>query len=403
MPDKSPEREAPAHLLPGDAPSGTDVAGSLRKIVDQRDALPTPHQRVPILDGLRGIAILMVLVVHLSYLPNSGPRHPLVVSLLGAGAVGVDLFFVLSGFLITGILLDTRHQPHYFRNFYARRTVRIFPLYYGVLIVTLLLVPAILHLSQQTPRAWDLWLWTYTYNLPMAWPALGRPTQPNLNFGHFWTLAVEEQFYLIWPLVVFLLNKRTLYAALAGMVLAAAVRAWTMSHIGIENDVAKFFTLARCDGLCVGALLAVVVRRHNIRALARWATPVFLMAIILFPLLLLDRHTFGALKWLNQTLTVLAFGAALVILLDTRPTSLLHRTVTHPILLFFGKYSYAIYIFHYLLKPQFERIFASGKIGAAPFVLLASACATLLAFASWHLYEKHFLKLKRFFEYQWGK
>ena len=187
------------------------AADSKRIEGDSANAVPF-GKRLMSLDGLRGIAILAVIAEHTLRL-----FHPTsVLSRLWAAFqesswAGVDLFFVLSGFLITGILLDSRHDKRYFLNFYARRTLRIFPLYYAVLVIAILIVPAVMGFSK-LPELYSrlvanqLWLWTYLQNFAQASGPHALP-----GFGHFWSLAVEEQFYWVWPLAVFLLPRRHLF------------------------------------------------------------------------------------------------------------------------------------------------------------------------------------------------
>src|SRR5687768_1805284 len=181
----------------------------------------TPPSHWPALDGLRGTAVIAVLVCHYAVLL---PRTP-AVGLLEIGWAGVDLFFVLSGFLITGILLDARGTPHYLRNFYARRALRIFPLYYGFLAVTLLvslavkLAPGASHEGLRHLWAAQPSLWTYTANYWMpaqtAWSPWSEVVIP------LWSLSVEEQFYLVWPLVVCRLSERGLVRLCVGIVAGA--------------------------------------------------------------------------------------------------------------------------------------------------------------------------------------
>src|ERR1700741_834818 len=155
---------------------------------------------IPQFDGLRGLAILLVLIGHSGFLeamPDAG--------MLEYTRFGVDLFFVLSGFLITGILLDSKESPHYFRNFYPRRVLRIWPLYYLVLFLAFVVAPLFQPAMRPTAaRDWSAFAF-YVQNIVFA----HRVTYP-FGLGATWSLAVEEQFYLTWPLLVFLLKKRTL-------------------------------------------------------------------------------------------------------------------------------------------------------------------------------------------------
>src|SRR5262249_7856054 len=200
----------------------------------------------------------------------------------GFGWMGVDLFFVLSGFLITGILLNARPQPHYFRNFYVRRVLRIFPLYYGVLLALFVVAPLIFSAAGLWPRVTQMlgkyasdyeviranqaWLWLYAVNL-------GSGVEWSFLAG-FWSLAVEEHFYLVWPFVVWWLRSPRLIAACVGCaVLALVIRVvlWRAGWAG-ELRFLYEFTLCRMDGLALGALLAVLSRSERAWAwLSRYA------------------------------------------------------------------------------------------------------------------------------------
>src|ERR1035441_8464452 len=175
------------------------------------DATPAPRvkeakaRHYPALDGLRGVAILAVFFYHFAGGQSSRNIFVQIWSgVAGIGWMGVDLFFVLSGFLITGILFDTAHKQAKVRNFYARRSLRIFPLYYGVLLVFLLLTPVL-------PLHWrpgHLLYFFYLSNvMPILTPGLSSPG-PKMVVGHLWSLAVEEQFYLIWPFIVWYVKDR---------------------------------------------------------------------------------------------------------------------------------------------------------------------------------------------------
>src|SRR5919112_3639916 len=153
-----------------------------------------PGTHVPVLDGVRGLAILLVLFRHTSRWMHAEPgAGSAVYAMLSSGWVGVDLFFVLSGFLITGILVDSRGGEHYFRNFYVRRALRIFPLYYGFLAVVFLVLPQFYGYEGGkfgTLQDNQPWYWGYLVNVLVA--ARGTDQTP-LNTTHLWSLAVEEQ------------------------------------------------------------------------------------------------------------------------------------------------------------------------------------------------------------------
>ena len=178
------------------------------------------------------------------------------------GSYGVELFFVLSGFLITGILYDARNKPNYFRNFYMRRVLRIFPLYYGVLVLVFFVAPLIPMFRGQTLDYLvdrQAWAWLYAVNVYIA-------KQGEWSFSyldHFWSLAVEEHFYLVWPLVVLLLAQRprTLITVSLAIALGAMLARLTGSLMGLSWWTTYVLTPFRLDGLALGAFLAVTMRQ----------------------------------------------------------------------------------------------------------------------------------------------
>ena len=175
--------------------------------------------RIRPLDGLRGLAVLAVVLYHATLLaPGTGATGRTLLAAARLGWAGVDLFFVLSGFLITRLLVESRGADNYFRVFYARRLLRIFPLYYVSLLVLVLLF--------RVPGGESLWYWLYASNVKAT--LSGWPSAP---LSHFWSLAVEEQYYLVWPLAVSLLSRRALVSLCAGLVVlvpAARAGAWVL-------------------------------------------------------------------------------------------------------------------------------------------------------------------------------
>ncbi|HEX2188970.1 MAG TPA: acyltransferase [Longimicrobiaceae bacterium] len=366
------------------------------------------------LDGLRGIAILLVMLLHFQLDKPDTSLGRAYANIVDSGWAGVDLFFVLSGFLITGILYDNRSDPHYFRNFYVRRLLRIFPLYYGFLVLRFLVAP---HLFQpewvdlQAPAADQAWAWLYLVNLQYSLPGTGHPAP---FVGHFWSLAIEEQFYLVWPAVVLALGRRSLVRLCCAMVVGAlALRG--VFVFALENyGAAYYFTPARMDALALGSLIALVARGETgrgVAALLRWRRPVLVGTGAALAVL----YTWRGLWWQDPivgtvgfSLVALFFAAVLVTAVDAPPGSRLGRAFANPVLLFFGRYSYSLYVFHLVVhrvlkktvfNPDQAPAFVLGVPLQLAFLVTATAISVVLAVASWHLFEKHFLKLKGRFEH----
>jgi peptidoglycan/LPS O-acetylase OafA/YrhL len=376
--------------------------------------LHTGH--LPALDGVRGIAILLVMMHHITFFGGMRPvalLDRLYYKATVAGWFGVDLFFVLSGFLITGILFDAKGSEHFFRNFYARRTLRIFPLYYAFLVIYIVALPFFLPIGaeHQYLVSHQIWWWTYLVNVLIffeGWP-------PYVGVGHFWSLAVEEQFYLTWPLVLFYCRRQTLIRLCGALfVCSFAVR---LALVASGNSVAAYVLMpARMDTLAVGSWLALMVRdpeAEGLRKLAPWAWPATVTAGAVVAAIALWQGGFDSENRLVQTVgyTMLAvlFGGVLLIVLTSAPTSPVGRVFANAGLRAFGRYSYALYIFHH---PIIFLLRQSGfSVRDAPIILGSSLPSQIfyamvvtgitfaLAFCSWHLYEAQFLKLKKRFAY----
>jgi peptidoglycan/LPS O-acetylase OafA/YrhL len=335
------------------------------------------HQRIPQLDAVRGIAILVVM------LHNSGtfPR------LFAQGWMGVDLFFVLSGFLITGILLDTKQSGGYFKNFYIRRCLRIWPLYYSALVFMFVLVPLLRPSEASAVFAARSSPW-WAYPLFLQNFLVPTPTAATGLLGVTWSLAVEEQFYLVWPWVIrFCSSTQVRRLAMVVICVSPALRFYlSLHHVDIYSN-----PFCRLDALMAGALLAIVVRSENFypATLLKRAWLVFLVAA---PLALITA-IFGA-RWIAFSLTAMASVSFVYLALFTSQ-KWLQVALKNRFLAYTGVISYGLYLLH---KVPFDAA-KSFHLNRYPLAVLPVAIVASygLAFMSWTLLEKPFLSLKRFF------
>ena len=382
-----------------DAPVPQGSEGALRR-----------GSHLPVLDGLRGLAIMLVMFAHfLGAAPKGSELERVLFRYCNHGVFGVDLFFVLSGFLITGILYDSRGSRHYFRNFYMRRFLRIFPLYYAVLFLIFFiwpLAPALYPAGLQESSRHQAWLWTYGVNIFLA----QRGSWESLPFvGHFWSLAVEEHFYLFWPIVVGIASQNTLLRICTACALFSLVLRIGLTLLGMNEISIYVLTPSRLDALCIGAFLAVASRSNLREPLTRMVRPALLVlaasvlivsvgsAAKLFP---------GVLHAIRSSLVALFFGALLIFCIHSSPADRIVRFFNHSALRFFGKYSYGIYVFQgiisYLLNEKVAENAATGWVRPHLLLLILRAAAgvglsVLIAVVSYDLYERRFLRLKRWF------
>jgi peptidoglycan/LPS O-acetylase OafA/YrhL len=363
------------------------------------------------LDGVRGLAILVVLLFHFVAPTNpTSTTDRAIAWLFSYGALGVDLFFVLSGFLITGILYDSRNDPAFFRNFYMRRLLRIFPLYYAVLVVVFFVVPAIpaFHGTEIAGlREHQAWAWLYGVNIYLAihngWV---------LSYiEHFWSLAVEEHFYLVWPFVVWLLaaNRRALLAFSLFVAAASFAGRVAASVHGVSPIVTTVLTPFQLDALAIGGFLAVYLRHPDAAAAARRAIlPLVLAGIALLLLQFAIRHftaTGDGVLALRSGAFHLMFAALLLKALASAPASSWGRIFGSRPLGTLGKYSYGLYVYHHFFSYYFVShgtdLALAAAIGShvAALALLAAggiSASMGIAWLSYEFFEKPFLRLKRF-------
>jgi peptidoglycan/LPS O-acetylase OafA/YrhL len=352
-------------------------------------------ERIRSLDGVRGIAVLCVVIFH--FFPRSGAG--MLWPLASTGWIGVDLFFVLSGYLITSVLLKYRGGANYYRNFYLRRALRLLPLYYSLFLGVLVLTPLLrIH-------------WRFGHLVMLLHGAnLVLPTDSSLgmlgpfNFFHVWSLSVEEQFYLLWP---WLVGSRLSHEALRRVCLAGIMIA-PMLRLVLQYEHVNAWWIyqslpTRMDSLLAGALLALIPLPS-----LKSARVVGASALVVYAGLAGFGHSLfflsGPIQGFGYSALALFFASVLVMGLHVG--SVMHQVCSHRLLCFYGKYSYGMYLWHYLFSRQFgwletwvQRLIPFSFVASATSFALVLLCSTLMAVVSYRVIERPFLKLKSRVEY----
>jgi peptidoglycan/LPS O-acetylase OafA/YrhL len=369
------------------------------------------RERMPSLDGLRGIAMLIVVGCHLIW-PSATFHFDWIDRVLINGWIGVDLFFVLSGFLITGILLDARDGPRYFRNFYARRALRIFPIYYLFLVALFIWLPFGSWITLRTlpwqythMASHSAWYWTHTVNILHA----RTEVTEWFHTGHLWSLSVEEQFYLVWPALVFIIPRRRLpLACLLVCAIALLARVWWVAtHDRLIG--AYILTPLRMDSLAFGALVAALARSADGSTfLRRWYRPIGLSALaVALPVQVILGADLQN-RWViivGYAANAIVFAAIIVwLLVDARPRKRLEWAPLRSV----GRVSYGGYLYHLpligLCTPLRSRLIAAAgdnvvSITAAHVAWIGGMIALTIVVASisYRWIETPFLELKERF------
>ncbi len=322
-----------------------------------------------------------------------------------SGWAGVDLFFVLSGFLITRNLLEAKGQPRYFRNFYGRRILRIFPLYYASIVFLFFLVPLVLPTWNQGDVAFyrqhQSWFWFHLSNFF------------SFHFGfhgflyHFWSLAIEEQFYLLWPAVLFFTSRKNIpRVCLLFCLIGIAFRGAGL-YLGYDTQAVHLLLPARFDTLAIGAVLSTMGQREQRLLRQKGSRAVFIVTSVVVLTFLLQQQV-PQVIWFRHTIyfTALAIVFAYVILaaLDPLKGSLIEAAGQSAFLRKLGKHSYSLYVVHTIVAQSFP-IPSSAFLGWFHWPLLAGIAYSLvvgffcflLSLLTWELCERPFLALKRYF------
>ena len=335
------------------------------------------------LDAVRGLAILLV-VLH-----NESSVFPSLhlERLFANGWMGVDLFFVLSGFLITGILVDTRQAEGYFKNFYARRCLRIWPLYASLIVFMFVIVPLLR--PSETRTVFDKSSPWWAYPLFLQNFLVPNPTGAAGPLAVTWSLAIEEQFYLVWPWIVrysSLARLRRLAVFVVG--LSPALRLYLSFHdVNLYTNV-----FCRLDGLMAGALLALFVRSDTLLP-SRFVRRAWIVLAVAVPLAFASEAVDA--RWIVFSLSAVA-SASFVYLALFSTQGWLKRVLTNRFVVYTGTISYGLYLLH---KIPFDmaKTFHLDRHPLLAFPILLAACYAMAAL-SWNLIEKPFLKFKHYFE-----
>jgi peptidoglycan/LPS O-acetylase OafA/YrhL len=357
---------------------------------------------MPELDSLRGAAVLMVLFFHGFYFTAGATRfHGLFRLFLFStdiGWMGVNLFFVLSGFLITGILIESRERPDYYRNFYRRRALRILPTYYGLLLLVLAISEMKLTSRRMSLEFFGLSL-VYLANLT---PLFGI----GMQYAVLWSLAVEEHFYLLWPAIVRNASGRALHY-ICGSVLAGSI-GLRLLYFQRHNDCSAPYTWLMLDGLAWGALLASWARGRfstpsaMLRLALACAGGSIIAVVALIPARITSSRSLVGGVFAQPLINCFFAGVlAFVLVLGT---SSYKAILASSVLKFFSEISYGLYLVHMLVFDVVDRVLlvwglrvswstGTGALIVGRFIAAASLSVFLAYLSRWY-FEEPFLRLK---------
>jgi peptidoglycan/LPS O-acetylase OafA/YrhL len=341
------------------------------------------------LDGLRGVAALAVMVFHFfltSELTRSLKDLELYKSITEFGQHGVTLFFVLSGFVISRILFNKKGKEGYFGDFYKRRALRIFPLYYLYLIVFFYVFPYFIKGAPNTDFSKQLPVYLYLQN--MRWLTCFDSIGP----GHYWSLAVEEHFYLVWPLIVWLVPYRNM----KGLIIVLIILGLPLKYYFVRNDIdINYNTFARFDQILLGSFLAVLERDNKFQVSKINFKTIFIALLGLFitgALVYKFQNLFPTVKTLfKYNILGLFFFFIIFLLIFTNRNHVFNKFLESKPLQYLGKISYGLYVWHMLALSI--TVYFGIQLTSINF-LIALMITILLAHISYFYYESFFLKFK---------
>jgi peptidoglycan/LPS O-acetylase OafA/YrhL len=381
----SPQSDFVSTAKKGDQPRASNFNGS---------------HRIPELDGLRGIAILLVLVYHFvgGDFSRTGVLPSSVVTVIKQSWIGVDLFFVLSGFLIGGILIDSRRSPQFFKSFYVRRFFRIVPLYWLLFALSLIVLAGILPGFPKVARSevpWYAFL-TFTQNF---WTAQGRPAMVPF-MGLTWSLAVEEQFYLAIPVLIHAVREKYLPWLVLGFVVMAPVLRLVLYYY-LTGDIRRAapyeLTPCRADALGLGVLAAIMLRKPQVwQALVErgWLLNAAL-AVLALGMPYFIRANMNQSSLVNTSLAytwIALFFLCLLLIAVTQKQAIISRPLRARALMATGGLAYCLYLFHTvfsiyahaLLSPHLPPTATAESI----IIVLSVVLSFIFAKLSWKYFEK---------------
>lgn len=391
-----------------------------------------PGAVIPPFDGIRAVGVLCVIAAHCALYANYFHPHEIIFGptlsskverlyyqIAESGWAIMDWFFVLSGFLITKLLVESKGKKTYFRVYFLRRTLRIFPAYYTFLILYFVALPLLLSPRQSRLSGLDanlthqLWYWLHGSNIMLGYMPYFTGT-----LSHIWSLSLEVQFYIIWPFAVYFLSEaRLLFFSLALFFATIILRFYLVWVLEVQTISLYYLLYTHFDSLAAGAILALLVRSdRRLVQLRKYAPLVSALSGSLFLALLTVEGQFAqhvsfnskmgfqyTSMWMfGYTILAIFFGAVTVLLYTDTPSTPAQRFFSCKVMRFIGNISYAMYLYHLIviavLSPYFLRIrslVGVPVLGVVIFTLTASVITVAVATLSWHLCEKHFLKARR--------